>query len=613
MTGVSPTTSPPTVGTPLRVWIATAAPRVSRGLKVLSPAPYVLKSYVNWRLPKEKRGLVTFGISLFGPDDTPEAMAADLLAQSPDVIAFSVYVWNQRETFLCARLIKQSHPAITLIMGGPQVSPIAESLLDQQDFIDIIPYVTAPGETIFFHLIMALIHQTPLNDVAGLAYRNGQGAVEKSSGMVEALALTDIPSPFLDGTITFDDQTDHTVILETARGCPFDCGYCFWGSGGREMDYFPRQRVEQEIDLLYSEPRVKHVYFSDSDFLIRRQRAEWMIDRLIAKGADTASSFELDARNITQAKRSIIEKLAQLPDFQFVFAIQTTNPEALSAIGVTRPKPEVYTQRLKLLRGWMEDVQVVVDVMLPLPKDTPEGFRATLNDVLTLRPTRLVLNYPVFLLPGTRFYEEQRALGLICLPEPPHPVVETKSFPKQAVNTAFQWGIWAEILTYYHPAVGDFFHALTLKNPDQPPIERLERWVGAIREKWDLMAGCGGLVDFAVTSVENLNAIKGALLSQACEPKNSLLIYQTLLMLEQANCDKDTLQPIQRGVELFQATLDAELDWLDAETLKSLPLRYGPEEAGVLARIPPRFRRHADAIAAQKRAWETLHGGSVRL
>lgn len=586
----------------LVIHIATAAPRVSRGLKVLSPAPFVLKSYVNWRLPVQSKKNIQIDVTLFGPDDSPEAMAATLLAAKADIIAFSLYVWNHQDTLACAKIIKEKNPAITIVLGGPQASPIAEELLYANPFIDIIPFVTTPGETIFYHLIVALLGRQPLSEVAGVLFRKADGNLEKTSAMVEPMDLNDPPSPFLDGTITFTDDIDYYAVLETARGCPFDCGYCFWGSGGREMSYFPRQRVEQEIDLLYSEPNVKHVYFADSDVLIKRERAEWMVDRLLSKGGTTAASFELDARNITKPKRSIVEKLARLPDFQFVFAIQTTNQKALDTIGITRPKPKVFKERLALLRSWLSDVRAVVDIMLPLPEDTPEGFRQTLNDVLALTPTRLVLNYPVYLLPGTRFYAERHKLGLTYLQDPPHPVVETDTFPKAAVNKAFQLGIWAEIITYYHPAAGDFFHTLTRLTPEQPPIARLASWIAAIEKKLPLMEHCEHLVDYVVAAVENLNAAKGALLSRACEPRSGLLIYKTILELEQTQFAAE-IKPIQHGVEVFQSAVDSHTKWLDMESYSALfPELNGQEHISCI----PRFRRHADAVAAQQTAMQAL-------
>ncbi|MBF0192936.1 MAG: radical SAM protein [Magnetococcales bacterium] len=587
----------------LYVHIATSAPRSSRGLKVLSPAPYVLKSYVNWRLPTDIKAKIKIDVTIFDPDDSPELMATKLLADTPDIIAFSLYVWNHQETLKCAKLIKKSHPEITIILGGPQASPIAEELLSTNSFIDIIPFITSPGETIFYHLISAAINQKPLTDVAGLMLRLKDGTVVKTAEKIEPLDFNTAPSPFLDGTISFDDDCEYLAVLETSRGCPFDCGYCFWGSGGKDMNYYPQKRVEQEIDIIYSEQQIKHVYFADADILIRKNRAEWMVDRLLKKGSGTGVSFELDARNITKPKRGVVEKLAKLPDFQFVFAIQTTNPDALEAIGVTRPSPEIFKDRLETLRSWIENVSAVVDIMLPLPQDTFQGFRKTLNDVLALTPTRLVLNYPVYLLPGTRFYNEREQLGLIYRKDPPHPVVETINFPKAYVNSALLLGIWCEIITYYHPAAGIFFHDLTKNEPKTKPIDRMEAWIRAIEKKLPLMEYCDNLVDFAVISVENLNAAKGALLKRACEPKSGLLIYTTILEIETGRFSNYT-KPIQVAVYVYKSAVESGITWLDKETMEALfPKSYGDL---AFKNIPPRFKPYEDTVEVQKQAIKTL-------
>ncbi|MBF0381753.1 MAG: radical SAM protein [Magnetococcales bacterium] len=587
----------------LRVHIATSSPRSSRGIKVLSPAPFVLKSYVNWRLTTIKQSKIKIATTIFDSIDPPEKMAAKLLLEPVDVIAFSLYVWNHKETLLCAKIIKNSNPEVMIIIGGPQASPIAEELLLQNPFIDIIPYITTPGETIFYHLLSALIEGSSLLSVDGLMFRNQDDTITKTNGNVEPLDFANCPSPFLDGTIEFNDNTEYLAVLESSRGCPFDCGYCFWGSGGNTMSYYPKKRVEKEIDLIFNQQQVKHVYFADADILIKKNRAEWIVDRLLQKDGECGVSFELDARNITDSKRWVVEKLAQLPNFQFVFAIQSTNPKALATIGSTRPNPNIFKQRLTTLRSWIKDVQAVVDIMLPLPEDTYDGFRNTLNDVLTLTPTRLVLNYPVFLLPGTRFYSEREQLGLTYLDDPPHPVVETVGFPKDLVNKALILGIWCEILTYYHPAAGIFFNELTKLSPKTRPIDRMEGWIKAIEEKLPLMEFCDNLVDFAVISVENLNAAKGAILKKACEPASGHIIYSTIQQIEHKHSTPH-IKAIKKGVTVFKAAEEAGISWLDESSLKTLFPKITVD--GSYINIPPRFTPYKDTIAAQTEAIKTL-------
>src|SRR5512137_1638677 len=51
-----------------------------------------------------------------------EAILAALLAEQPDVVAFSVYLWNRRESFDLIDALAAARPKLRLIAGGPEVS-----------------------------------------------------------------------------------------------------------------------------------------------------------------------------------------------------------------------------------------------------------------------------------------------------------------------------------------------------------------------------------------------------------------------------------------------------------------------------------------------------------
>ena len=62
------------------------------------------------------------------------------------------------------------------------------------------------------------------------------------------------PSPYLAGEFEYllSDVKDHNyqIIIETNRGCPFLCTYCYWGKGGNTIKYrfHSLDRVFAEID-----------------------------------------------------------------------------------------------------------------------------------------------------------------------------------------------------------------------------------------------------------------------------------------------------------------------------------------------------------------------------
>ena len=64
------------------------------------------------------------------------------------------------------------------------------------------------------------------------------------------------PSPYLSGEFDYliSNKKDHNyqAIIETNRGCPFLCTYCYWGRGGNttKYRYHSLERVFAEIDWI---------------------------------------------------------------------------------------------------------------------------------------------------------------------------------------------------------------------------------------------------------------------------------------------------------------------------------------------------------------------------
>ena len=67
----------------------------------------------------------------FGPDASAEEIANQVVATHADVVAFSCYVWNIRVLMHAAARIKAHEPSVTIVVGGPEVGPVAASTLER--------------------------------------------------------------------------------------------------------------------------------------------------------------------------------------------------------------------------------------------------------------------------------------------------------------------------------------------------------------------------------------------------------------------------------------------------------------------------------------------------
>ena len=52
----------------------------------------------------------------------PREIARQILSYEPDIVAYSLYMWNDKEFIESSNILKQIDPSVKMILGGPQVS-----------------------------------------------------------------------------------------------------------------------------------------------------------------------------------------------------------------------------------------------------------------------------------------------------------------------------------------------------------------------------------------------------------------------------------------------------------------------------------------------------------
>ena len=85
-------------------------------------------------------------IKEFTIHERPIDIAEKLLELKPEIIGFSVYIWNITEITETVEILKRVAPRITIVLGGPEVShfPDKPAVVDLADYV-----VTGAGEISF--------------------------------------------------------------------------------------------------------------------------------------------------------------------------------------------------------------------------------------------------------------------------------------------------------------------------------------------------------------------------------------------------------------------------------------------------------------------------------
>jgi len=359
-------------------------------------------------------GRVAFQTLDLTTDIDPWWVAWRVLGLEPDVLGVSVTCWNARAVHEACRIIGEVRPECAIVLGGPEVGPVAEDVLAAHPAVHAV--VRGEGEATFAELLRALSGGGKAWRVDGVTTRKGDEIVSAPDRALIA-DLDSIPSPYLTGVV---QPVDGGAYLETYRGCPHRCAYCFEGKGYGRIRSFSDGRIAAEIDAVASMPQVRSFSFIDPVFNLTSERlaklAAWMAPH-VARGV-RLHTIEVDIERVDDAAAGLL-RAAGVASVET--GPQTTGAAALEVCH--RPYDAArFSRGVAALRS--HDISVECDLIVGLPGDSAHDFLGGLRSVIALDPG-ILQSSTLHVLPGTELWERAAELGLSFDAEPPHEIIAT--------------------------------------------------------------------------------------------------------------------------------------------------------------------------------------------
>lgn len=338
-----------------------------------------------------------------------------LSRMEPDVIGFSVMCWNARAVYDACRFLRLVLPDVFIVLGGPEVAPIAEDVLEDNTAVDAV--VRGEGEETFAELLHVLSKGRSPWRVEGVTARR-DGEIVSAPDRAPIADLDAIPSPYLSGAL---QPADGVAYVETYRGCPHRCAYCYEGKGIRRIRSFSQERVEAEVAAVVSAPGVRSFSFIDPIFNMNRERLEWLTALMEphARRGVGLHTIEVDIERIGPAEAAMLRRAGVL---SVETGPQSTGTTALEICqrGFDRERFVAGVEALKA-----EGIAVECDLIVGLPGDTADDVMDGMGFIAGLDPGRLQMS-TLHVLPGTDLWERAEELGLVYNPVPPHEVTRTQ-------------------------------------------------------------------------------------------------------------------------------------------------------------------------------------------
>ncbi len=387
-----------------------------------------------------------------------------ILDRQPQVVAFPLYLWNRTRLLALCRKLRETEPRLFLLAGGPEASADSARVIAEGNLDGVI---CGEGEMVFAELMTALASGQP--PAATLGFLPAAAALEQKPQDALCPDLAALPSPWLQGDLPL--AAGGGVLWEVARGCHFNCAFCYDAKGQQGVRPLPWQRLQAELALFVAKG-ISQVWILDSTFNAPPERGQQLL-RLLAEQAP-GIHFHLEAKaDFLDAETA--QLLSQI-SCSLQIGLQAADPAVLTPLQ-RGFNPQQMRKALELLSH--AGVTFGLDLIYGLPGDNHDGFCRSLDFALRQQPNQVDI-FPLAVLPGTTLYRQQQDYGIRAAAEPPYLIEENLSYPPEQLQQSRQLALATDIFYNRGRAVG-FFLQLCEALRQQPAqlLENFADWLSS--------------------------------------------------------------------------------------------------------------------------------------
>jgi radical SAM superfamily enzyme YgiQ (UPF0313 family) len=324
-------------------------------------------------------------------------LAETVAEESPDFVVFQVWDGDGfTGSVALAEAIREKTPDIPLYASGPQAARFHEYFYRKTEVFDAVIY----GEAERIVPVMAEV-------ATGRRYMDGSDVVRTPRG--EGMEMDDLPPPIYDEAVypaIAGDEKIKIVRLDDSRGCPNKCYFCTHPTEeGERLRVASAEKLADRMQRLIDRYglRVYHFAGSSTPGTLLGGVAEEILDR----DMDVLySSFG----HYGSAEPHHFELMARSGLHSLFFGLESGCEEILrQSVGPVKAK-NLHRAQMVNRMAQKAGIFTIASVIVPLPGDTEETLRTSLEFIIEMQPNSVTLQFPG-LLPGTPWFEKLEEFG----------------------------------------------------------------------------------------------------------------------------------------------------------------------------------------------------------
>ena len=341
---------------------------------------------------------------------TPDEIFHRIEQSKPDIVGVGATTVDFHYAEHILREVKEKFNIIT-ILGGPHATVLPDQVLDKNPHIDYL--IREEGEITAPELVKQLARNGDISLVKGISYRqNGKNVHNADQPLIEDLNKNVLPARHLIDPAKYlsilpGKGMKRWTLVQTIRGCPFKCIYCYrmFGKGVRFRD---PELVVDEIEDCLSNYGVEYIMFVDDTFTINQKRAIAICEEIIKRKLVFAWRCFTRANVINE---EVLRIMKEAGCKHISMGVESGNQEILDKAckGI---KLEEYIEAYKLFEKMGFEKRG--SFILGLPYENAKTIQDTINFAKKLRLDRAFFNICTPY-PETQLYDMAKKGEGLCL------------------------------------------------------------------------------------------------------------------------------------------------------------------------------------------------------
>lgn len=306
------------------------------------------------------------------------------------------------------RYVKENHPNIITLIGGPHATYMDKDLIESYPFIDIV--ARGEGEKILLSIINSYGQgYKALAQIPGITFRNGLDVIRNEDQNL--LRPDEIPDPDYE---LLPNSKKLLCTVMYSRGCPYSCKFCAEGGLWRHAVRFRNpSKVAQEIYNIYKNRGQIVIHIADSEIDAVPTKFDALLDEIIKLDIDCKYTVNLRCDAYKRLSDDMIQKMKYAGIFGYLIGVESAYDPMLEIMN-RKSTFDDFLKTIDLLNK-NDAGYILPGIMLCFPGETEYSFEYTKNMFLKLlEEDRVSYFFPKIFVPypGTDPFSNQEKYNI---------------------------------------------------------------------------------------------------------------------------------------------------------------------------------------------------------